>query len=56
MTYGPGYIGNEAIKLVGYSDSDYANNQFTYTISDFKSITEYVFFLVENLISDQSKR
>ena len=52
MTYGPGYIGNEAIKLVGYSDNDYVNNQFTYTISDSKSITEYIFFLIEGLISN----
>ena len=44
MTYESGHIGEKTIKLIGYFDSDYASNQLTYTISDPKSITGYIFF------------
>ena len=56
VTYGPGYIGDEVIRLVGYSDNDYADNQLTYRMSDPKLTAGYVFFLAGGLISGQSKR
>ena len=56
VTYGPGHIGDEAMRLVGYADSDYAGLQLTFTLSDPKSTSGYVFYLAGGLISAQSKR
>ena len=32
------------MNLIGYFDSDYVSNQFTYKISDLKLISGYAFF------------
>ena len=56
MIYRPGKVGDELIKLVGYTNSDFAGNQLTYKLSDPKSTAKYVFFLAGGLISSQLKR
>ena len=51
MTFEPGYIREKSITLIGYSNNNYADNQLIFKISDPKSITGYVFFLINGLIS-----